>query len=625
MEASSRSAAPSPEAAPTFGLCGLVAGRSGAPPATCLELLAAGLGRHRAGRFAALTRGRFAAGLLHAGDSVGADSIFAGRELCVLVHGRPAGGAARVAELWRRLGDATPAHLEGDFALVVWDAERQLLFAARDPAAARPLVYAEVAGGLLFASEPAALLADRRVPRRADLRALTDFLVLDLHPGGHTCWTAIAKLPPGHRLSWRPGARPRVERWWRPEEVEPSPRRSDEEHAEVFAARLRAAVGRRMAAGGGRSAVLLSGGVDSSSVAALVVEAQRRSDSAAAPLAISNVFPTTPECDESGHAAAVAGHLGIERLTVSAEQPLFAPGAPGTADREPWIAGQLHLAAPLFAAAADAGAGAAFTGFGGDGLFDAARWRFHDDARGGRWWRLGPWIRARRAAGASPAGALAAILVRPLLPRSWVSWVDRHGGRWSRRQLPPWLPPATVRATGVLGRLGAPRLPRRHRGVRQLQFEHAVGLAQQSAALEGLEVAAAHRGLEVFHPLLDRRVAEYVLAAPLHLGARPGAAGEKWLLRAAVGGLLPAAVRERADKRGWGPYLVRRLRGGDGAMLLDLFRDSRCAALGLVDDAVLRRELVRFRAGDGPYGYGLLFLPPALVELWLRAGGAVRT
>jgi len=599
--------------------------------------MADALRRHRAGDLQSLTCGPFlAAGL--AGGGVDGDAVWISPrgDLCVVAHARllnghpddlhpdPPNAAARVAVAWRRCGEDAVSHLVGDFAFVVWDAVRGILFAARDPAAARPLVYADVGGDLLFASDPAALLADAAVSRHPDLRCLADFLALDLYPDGRTPWAAVRKLPPGHRLTCKPGGPVRVERWWRPETLERLAYRHDEDYVEHFAALLRTTTGERLAAAGRRGAVLLSGGVDSSSVAALMAEAHRGGVTREAPVAVSHVFPTFPPCDESRHAESVARHAGMALLPVSAERPLATGGVPdpGRADREPWVQGQLELAAPLVARAAEAGAAALLTGFGGDSLFDAARWRFFDDVRSGRWVRLGPWIRARREAGAGWPGALAAVVVKPLLPRAWLSFADRRRGTWHRRQIPPWLPPALVRATGLAQRLTARRLPRSLPGVRQLQLEQVIGLAQQTAALEGLEQLAARRGVEVFHPLLDRRVAELVLAAPLRLGARPGAAGSKWLLRAAVGDLLPSAVRRRDDKTGWGPYLAHLLRGEGGHEMLALFRHSRSGELGLVDDRVLCRELARFRRGEGPYGHGLHFLPPLWVELWLRAGGA---
>lgn len=622
--ASSPSPAPSLEAVRPLGLCGLLCRGPGGAAEGRLRRLAGSLRRHRAAALHRVSAGPLTAGVLVTGGS-GAAWCAVDGEVAVVSHSRLLGrhtgttDAPRLAAAWRRWGVEMPTHLDGDFAFALWDGEHRQLFAARDPAAARPFVYAELGGDLLFASDPAALLADPAVDRAPDLRALADFLVLDLHPDGRTAWAAIRRLPPGHRLLWQEGGPARVERWWRPETVTPLQRRSDEVHAERFSQLLAHVVEERLAVTAGRPAVLLSGGVDSSSVAALAAAA---APPGRPPLALTHTCPRFPQCDESAYARAVVVHTGLDLVTVSAERKLLPTSLLGLADQEPWTAGQLPFASLLFERAAAAGAGPVLTGFGGDSLFDAARWRYRDDARSGRWWRLTPWLRARRRAGASWPEALAGVLVKPLLPRPWLTVLDRRRSVWHRRQIPPWMPSAATRRTGVAERLTARRLPHRFRGVRQLQFEHLVGLAQQAVALEGMEVCAAGHGLEVFHPLLDRRVAEHVLALPLQLGARPGAAGSKWLLRAALGHRLPDEVRHRGDKTGWGPSLAHQLRGAVGDRLHALFHDSRCAGLGLVDDAALRRELTRFRRGEGPYGHGLLFLPPLLVELWLRAGGA---
>ena len=57
-------------------------------------------------------------------------------------------------------------HLNGQFAIVIWDQNRRCLLLGRDRMGIRPLFYHQAVGRLHFASEIKALLTDRRIPRR---------------------------------------------------------------------------------------------------------------------------------------------------------------------------------------------------------------------------------------------------------------------------------------------------------------------------------------------------------------------------------------------------------------------------------------------------------------------------
>jgi len=67
--------------------------------------------------------------------------------------------ALHAYEQW---GDECFAHLEGQFALAVWDRPRRRLLLARDRLGILPLHVAHAGGWLLFASEIKALARPRR-------------------------------------------------------------------------------------------------------------------------------------------------------------------------------------------------------------------------------------------------------------------------------------------------------------------------------------------------------------------------------------------------------------------------------------------------------------------------------
>lgn len=83
--------------------------------------------------------------------------------------------ARLIAELYVRFGEQFPRHLEGMFAIALWDASRQRLLLARDPFGIKPLHYTLTSRQLAFASELKGLLADPQFKSRLSLLALDQY------------------------------------------------------------------------------------------------------------------------------------------------------------------------------------------------------------------------------------------------------------------------------------------------------------------------------------------------------------------------------------------------------------------------------------------------------------------
>ena len=178
-----------------------------------------------------------------------------------------------IVHAYEEFGEECLAHFNGMFAFVLWDAERQTLFAARDRMGEKPLYYAERNGWFVFGSELRALLAHPEIARELDLRGLSRYLTNGYLPDPQTILEGVLKLPPGHSLTVT-ARKTRLTRYWDIPFNAPRPpdtaRRSDAGWAEALWEALCASVRHRLVSDV-PVGIFLSGGIDSSAVTAAAV------------------------------------------------------------------------------------------------------------------------------------------------------------------------------------------------------------------------------------------------------------------------------------------------------------------------------------------------------------------
>ncbi len=103
------------------------------------------------------------------------------------------------AHLYEEYGFELFPHINGQFALALWDQKAETLMLARDRLGICPLYYTEHDGWLLWASEIKALLA-AGVPAQPDFKGI-DYLFNFFSASTHrTFFEGIHLLPPGHYL-----------------------------------------------------------------------------------------------------------------------------------------------------------------------------------------------------------------------------------------------------------------------------------------------------------------------------------------------------------------------------------------------------------------------------------------
>lgn len=170
--------------------------------------------------------------------------------------------------LYEELGVEMARHLNGMFAIAIWDSRTDTLHLIRDHIGIKPLFYQRDENYFRFGSEIKAIIADPRVKRRPSLQALYDFLTFDYIPGEQTAFDGIYEVPPGYWLSVDKDGNSQLQRYWQiPWQLDES---LDEESASRRAFELMDQAVERQLVADVPVGVLLSGGMDSSTLVALM-------------------------------------------------------------------------------------------------------------------------------------------------------------------------------------------------------------------------------------------------------------------------------------------------------------------------------------------------------------------
>ena len=172
-----------------------------------------------------------------------------------------------IAHLYEEHGEGCVDHLNGMFALAIWDRSTQSGFVARDRLGIKPLYYSACAGQLIFGSELKSILAAGLVSRALDESGLDLYLSLRYLPDQSTMFENVRKLLPGHCMTFRPEVGvPTIREYWRPRIQEFG---VHDEIAERLEELLRDAVRIRLMSEVPLGA-FLSGGLDSSAIVGLM-------------------------------------------------------------------------------------------------------------------------------------------------------------------------------------------------------------------------------------------------------------------------------------------------------------------------------------------------------------------
>jgi asparagine synthase (glutamine-hydrolysing) len=512
---------------------------------------------------------------------------------------RPAlSNAELVLAAYRRWGLECLPELAGDFAFVLWDGERQRLFAARDAVGVRQLVWTRAGNRLLFASSSGTLLALLAQPPEPNWGLLADQIARNYDRWlEETAHHGIHRLPPGHGLTVQEGTVER-RRWARLGEC-PSAATTEAQHVAAFRECLAAAVRSRLAAPT-PAGLLVSGGLDSSSLACLAAREVPAVGITGVRL-YSMAFEATEGADEGSYREAVFAHCpALPAATVLCDDQ-WALREFGTEGGFPLDEPERELTRGLVAhtvrrVVAD-GCGVILGGHWGDQVLGSGHYAALSVLQDVPWSRLGTELPHFRRHHRYPAALLAAWgVLSPLIgpgPRRWLTGHGRESAR-SRALLPP------------------PPLPTQ--GAVRIHADLTSGVT--AAALANLDRIGRWLGIEWRLPFLDRRVIESCLALPPALRAANGVS--KLVLRRALKDVLPQPILERRGRATFDALVERGLRLQERDKISGLLRHARVVHLGLLSPEVLDSLLCNYYEREmRPVPYRDL-ASVLCVEAWLR-------
>ena len=524
--------------------------------------------------------------------------------------------------LYIDLGKEMFIHLNGIFALAIWDKRDASLLIARDALGVKPLYYATIqTGGVAFASEIKALLELTPCNTELDIESLNRYLSFLWCPGSGTPLKMVKKLLPGEAIIIKDGSI--VERWsWYKLPIFSKPKKDISKKYAISGIDkyLRRAVHRQMVSDVPVGA-FLSGGLDSSAIVSFAIEKD--------PNIRCFTIETTGDqdkgiIDDLPYAKRVAKHLNVsldvvtidshrmandlESMVIQLDEPLADPAA-------------LNVSY-ISKLAREQGIKVLLSGAGGDDLFTG--YRRHYALQLERYWAWMP-----RSARIGLQNFIGNINVNSPIQRRVTKMFSGAGSdstdrlinyfRWSsdavlqslyspefRQEL------AESNANQIMQDFLEPIIDDTSSLDQMLTLEQRFFLADHN--LIYTDKMSMAEGVEVRTPFLDLDLVEFSSKIPNRLKQK-GSIG-KWVFKRAMEPYLPKEIIYR-PKTGFGAPLRTWIKNDLREMLRDLLSIDSVNKRGLFSAKAVQQLIVDNENGKIDASYTLLSL--LCIEIWCRA------
>jgi asparagine synthase (glutamine-hydrolysing) len=423
-------------------------------------------------------------------------------------------------------GDAFVERLNGMFAFAIWDTRREELLLVRDRMGVKPLFYAPTPTGVLFGSEPKAILAHPAFEAEVDLDGFRELLGLAKTPE-RAVYSGMAEVRPGQVVTvGRGGLRKR--RYW---QLEATPHTDDLPTTVATVRELLLDIVDRQLISDVPLCTLLSGGLDSSAVTAMAAAALGRTgEGPVRSFAVDfrgyteNFTPDVirPTAD-TPFAHDLARHVGADHHDIIlSTADLMDPAnlrEMVTSFDYPTNWGDGFTSLLLLFRAIRSQTTVALSGESADEVFGGYAW-FHDPESINA--DVFPWLAGTRIRMAEPT------LLDPGLRKALDLQEYRRSAFRDAVAEVPHLP-------------DGPLSEGHERRMREVCYVHLTRFV--CWLLDRKDRTSMATGLEVRVPFCDHRLVEYVFNTPWAMKTFDGR--EKSLLRAAAGDFLPESVAQR--------------------------------------------------------------------------------
>ncbi|MFE9562425.1 asparagine synthase (glutamine-hydrolyzing) [Streptomyces sp. NPDC006487] len=466
-------------------------------------------------------------------------------------------------------GPTFAERLNGMFALAIWDGRSEELTLVRDRMGVKPLYYFPTPDGVLFGSEPKAILAHPTVSARVNSDGLREVLDMVKTPEA-AVYSGMYEVRPGHLLRVsRKGLT--KHRYWALEARE----HTDDLGMTIRTVRelLEDTVQRQMVSDVPLSS-LLSGGLDSSAITALAARTlgsdRLRSFSVDFAEAAAGFQPDAVRgAADAPYARELARHVDADHTEIILDSsellnPAVRAAVLRATDLPPAYWGDMWPSLYLLFKAVKQHTTVALSGESADELFGGYRW-FHNP--GAVRADTFPWL---TSGSARYFGGL------QLLDRGLVEKLDIPGYRQARyHEALAEVPVLPGEAPG-------------ERRMREMSYLNLTRFVQ--TLLDRKDRMSMAVGLEVRVPFCDHRLVDYVFNTPWAMKAFDGR--EKSLLRAATADLLPSSILERVKT----PYPTTQdpaYESGLRTEMAEILRDGNAPVRSLLDVEKVRAVLDR--------------------------------
>jgi asparagine synthase (glutamine-hydrolysing) len=420
-------------------------------------------------------------------------------------------------------GDALAERLNGMYAFAIWDSRENKLVMVRDRMGIKPFYYYETHDGVLFGSEPKAILANPATEPTVTLDSIRELFAFVKTPG-HAVWEGMREVEPGTVVTVTANGL-RTTRYWT---LQTRPHPDDQATSVAHVRELLEDIVRRQLVADVPRCTLLSGGLDSSAMTAIAARQLAETGQSVRSFAVDFVGQTenfVPDelrgTPDTPYVHDVAEKSGTEHQDIVLNSDELAdPDVRSKVIRArdiPMGLGDMDASLYLLFKSIREHSTVALSGESADEVFGGYQQFFDPEAQRARTF---PWL-VRFARNFGDDNNI-------LVP-----------GLTEALDIPQYIQDAYDRSVARVERLdGESDFEWRMRKICYLHLTHFVRIL-----LDRKDRASMAVGLEVRVPFCDHRLVEYVYNAPWSLKTYDGR--EKSLLRGAARDVLPQSVVDR--------------------------------------------------------------------------------